>query len=57
MEHNQKINCTVKSCRYNENDAEKCSLAQIVVTPIEDCDTCEPDESMCSSYEYKTNED
>lgn len=57
MENNQKINCTVKSCRYNENDAEKCSLAQIVVTPIEDCDTCEPDESMCSSYEYKTNED
>lgn len=26
-------------------------LEQIVVTPIEDCNTQEPDESMCSSYE------
>ena len=51
MENKQKINCTVESCKYNENGRHACSLEQIKVTPIEDCNTKYADESMCSSYE------
>lgn len=53
MEYEQKINCTVTSCKYNENQEQQCSLKQIVVTPIENCTTKQPDESMCSSYKNK----
>ena len=52
MDKNQKINCTVSSCRYNNCDKEECELNQIIVEPIDDCETCTPDESMCGSYEY-----
>lgn len=52
MEKNQKINCTVESCKYNNQEKQYCTLEQIVVTPIQNCDTKQPDESMCSSYEY-----
>lgn len=52
MEHNQRINCTVTSCKYNKNQEQECSLKQIIVTPIQDCKTKNPDESMCSSYKY-----
>lgn len=52
MDKNQKIFCTVESCKYNNNDG-LCSLNEITVTPIEDCNTEQPDESMCSSYKYK----
>ena len=54
METNQKINCTVSSCKYNKRQEQECSLKQIIVTPIQNCDTKKPDESMCSSY--KNNE-
>ncbi|MBP3255000.1 MAG: DUF1540 domain-containing protein [Clostridia bacterium] len=47
----QKIKCTVESCKYNENQNKNCLLKQIVVTPMENCDTKKADESMCSSYE------
>ena len=50
MENKQKINCTVESCKYNEKGTQECSLKQIIVTPIENCDTKQADESMCSSY-------
>ena len=50
----QKINCTVESCKYNKNKEHECSLKQIIVTPMENVDTKSADESMCSSYE---NED
>lgn len=53
MEKNQKINCTVTSCKYNENQ-EKCSLEQIVVTPIRNCNTKKTNESKCGSYEYES---
>lgn len=53
MEKGQKINCTVTSCKYNENQEQECSLKQIIVTPIENCNTKGPDESMCSSYQNK----
>lgn len=51
MDKNQKINCTVESCKYNDQENNNCILKQITVTPIENCDTKQPDESMCSSYE------
>ncbi len=47
MEKNQKINCTVNSCKYNNYDDSECTLKQITVVPIEECETCTPDESMC----------
>jgi len=52
MDKKQKINCTVESCQFNENNEHKCSLNAINVEPIDDCETCGPDESMCGSYEY-----
>ena len=51
MEKNQKINCTVESCKYNKTSEHECTLEQIIVTPMENCDTKQADESMCSSYE------
>lgn len=50
MNNNQKINCTVTSCKYNKNQAE-CSLEQIIVTPIKNCNTKKSNESKCNSYE------
>ena len=50
MEKKQKINCTVSSCKYNDDQRQECELEQIIVTPIENCNTSKPDESMCSSY-------
>ena len=57
MDKSQKINCTVNSCKYNDCDAEECTLKQIIVEPIQDCETCTPDESMCGSYEYQDDDD
>lgn len=51
MQAEQEINCTVTSCKFNENIKQKCGLKQIMVTPKENCNTCNPDESMCASYE------
>ena len=48
--HKQTINCTVCSCKYNNNSKQECELEHIVVTPIQGCETKQPDESMCSSY-------
>ena len=53
MEKNQKINCTVGSCKYNNLEKEECILKQIIVTPMQDCHTKSADESMCSSYEFE----
>ena len=51
----QIINCTVESCKYNNTDTQMCELKQIVVSPTPNCDTQKCDESMCSSYEYHSN--
>ena len=32
MEKNQKINCTVESCKYNNKKCQECELGQIIVT-------------------------
>lgn len=50
MEKNQKINCTVTSCEFNEEGKNECNLEQITVRPYPDCDTETPDESVCGSY-------
>lgn len=51
MDKNQKINCTVESCKFNNQEKQECELKQIIVTPTNNCKTKQPDESMCSSYE------
>ena len=52
MDKNQKINCTVESCKYNDEQAHECALDQITVEPCDDCHTGIPeDESACGSYE------
>lgn len=57
MDRNQKINCTVNSCRYNNCCDNECTLKQINVEPIQNCKTCTPDESMCGSYEYQDEDE
>ena len=54
MDKSQKINCTVTSCKYNNTQKNQCKLDSIIVTPVEGVDTTNPDESMCSSYDYNT---
>lgn len=54
MNQNQKINCTVSSCRYNNSQKQECKLEAIVVAPIEGVNTSQPDESMCASYKNKS---
>ena len=51
MQKNQKINCTVTSCKFNNWQRQECDLEQIIVEPVQGCNTQKPDESMCSSYE------
>ena len=46
----QTINCTVTSCKYNNGQRQLCELEHIIVTPVQGCQTTQPDESMCSSY-------
>ena len=53
MEKNQKINCTVESCKYNNSKNGVCKLQSIMVAPKLDVETAKPDESECSSYECK----
>lgn len=52
MEKNQEIKCSVTSCKYNNSKDGKCILESIQVEPIMECETKQPDESMCASYEY-----
>ena len=55
MEVNQKIHCSVESCKYKSETGNLCTLQAIHVTPVTNKDTKKPDESMCSSYEYERN--
>ena len=48
--NNQKINCTVSSCKFNDMQKQQCELENIIITPIQGCQTEQADESMCSSY-------
>ena len=53
MEGNQKIYCTVGTCKYNNEQNNECNLQTIKVTPTQNCNTQKADESQCSSYEYE----
>ena len=54
MENNQKINCTVRSCAFNNRENKMCELKRIVVEPCMNCNNGNPeDESMCGNYEPK----
>ena len=55
MNGNQKIHCTVETCKYNNEKNNICTLQAIQVTPKQSCSTKKPDESMCSSYEFEKN--
>ena len=46
MDENQKINCTVSSCKYNNGQKQLCNLQAIIVTPVEGVGSAEPDESV-----------
>ena len=55
-EKNQKINCTVKSCKYNNTNYNLCQLKQIEVKACHGCSNGNTeDESMCGSYSCKNN--
>lgn len=56
MEGNQKINCTVSSCKYNNCNQNLCELQSIKVSPVNQVNTQQADESMCSSYENGQNQ-
>ena len=51
MTKKQKINCTVESCKYNDTQRQLCELDAIIVTPKQNVNSAQPDESECSSYE------
>lgn len=51
MEKKQEINCTVATCKYNNNQKGKCNLTAIQVEPVAGYETMEADESICASYE------
>lgn len=51
MEESQKINCTVESCVYQDDETRRCTLRTIHVKPTSNCKTKSTDESMCGSYE------
>ena len=51
MDKNQKINCTVNSCAYQDNKNNRCTLQTIDIMPKAGCGTKRADESMCGSYE------
>jgi len=56
MEKNQKINCSVESCGYNNKGSNECTLKQIDIEPVYEMETGEPDESMCSNYKYTSEQ-
>lgn len=49
--NDQKIKCTVTTCKYNDWQRQGCNLESIIVTPCSDI-VEEKEESMCSSYKF-----
>ena len=52
MENNQKINCTVSSCKYNNEKKGECLLDSIEIVPKKGVNSKKSDESMCSNYDF-----
>ena len=40
---------------HNNGQRQLCELEHIIVTPVQGCQTTQPDESMCSSYKNIDN--
>ena len=55
MEKNQRINCTVQSCAYQDTNSKCCTLHAINVVPTPNNNSMQSDESICGSYEYNNN--
>ena len=54
-DNNQKINCDVTSCKYNDSDEELCTLDEIKVSN-EDETSEEKEDTICASYELDEDE-
>lgn len=52
-DYNQKIKCTVESCKFNNCHNNLCELNQIEVQACPGCSTGSADESKCGSYRCK----
>lgn len=54
MDKNQKINCSVHSCAFNNKKEQICELNEIKVAPCSECNNGKAeDESMCDSYRQR----
>lgn len=54
MNNDQKIKCTVESCKFNDCDHSVCELKQIEVQACPGCSNgTAKDESMCGNYSCK----
>lgn len=54
MNSNQKIKCSVTTCKYNDYKEKMCELNQIEVKACPGCTNGKPeDESMCGNYKSK----
>jgi len=54
MDKNQKINCSVHSCAFNDKHEQICELDEIKVAPCSGCNNGKAeDESMCDSYKQR----
>ena len=55
----QKINCNVSSCEYNNCKSSECTLNEIKVSCDYDCNknnVTEKSETICSSFQIKEKE-
>ena len=50
MESNQKIHCSVGSCKYNDITVQECKLKAINIMPNTNVNTGDEKETMCVSY-------
>lgn len=50
MESNQKIHCSVGSCKYNDITVQECKLKDINIMPNTNVNTGNEKETMCVSY-------
>lgn len=50
MENNQKIKCTVCSCKYNTIEGSNCQLDEITIKPYPNDESRKVYETVCSNY-------
>jgi len=52
--NNQKIGCTVDSCKYNNHEVKECTLEKIKVGCNSESADCK-DDTICDSYDKKND--